>query len=146
VGLFLFFYREMNIPWLKKYFGRLYLAVLWSLVVLILLALPGQMLPNEPTFSIPNLDKFVHICLFGGFVVLWCLYTSTKLHSTQKRLRVFFFIFIVAVTFGITMEYVQKYFIPFRDFSLGDIIADMIGAGLAYGLCNTLLVVENNAR
>ncbi len=33
--------------------------------------------------------------------------------------------------YGIGMEYVQKYFIPGRDFDLADIIADMIGAGLA---------------
>jgi VanZ family protein len=37
---------------------------------------------------------------------------------------------------GIGMEFVQKYWIPFRDFDTEDIIADMIGAGLAYGVSN----------
>jgi len=35
---------------------------------------------------------------------------------------------------------VQKYFIPFRDFDTEDIIADMIGAGLGYGVSNVLFI------
>ena len=131
---------------LKKYFGKLFFAVSWTIIVLILLSLPGTMLPDEPSFKIPNLDKFVHICLFGGFVLLWCMYISRKQQSTRKLLQSFFYIFIIAVSFGITMEYVQKYFIPFRDFELGDIIADMVGAGLAYGICNVTLVEEKHAH
>ena len=132
---------------LKKYFGKLFFAVSWTIIVLVLLSLPGTMLPDEPSFKIPNLDKFVHICLFGGFVLLWCLYISRRQHdSTKNHLKWFFYIFIIAVSFGITMEYVQKYFIPFRDFELGDIIADMIGAGLAYGICNITLVEEKHTH
>jgi VanZ family protein len=132
--------------WLKKYFGKLYIAIAWSVILLILLTLPGNMLPNEPSFQIPNLDKVVHIGLFGGFVVLWCLYTSTRKLQQKKLVRFFFYIFIIGVVLGISMEYVQKYFIPFRDFELGDIIADMIGAGLAYGICNITLGVEKDAQ
>jgi VanZ family protein len=130
----------------KKYFSKLFFAVSWTVIILILLSLPGTMLPDEPSFKIPNLDKFVHICLFGGFVLLWCLYISRRRLTTRKLLRSFFYIFIIAVSFGITMEYVQKYFIPFRDFELGDIIADMIGAGLFYGICNVTLVEEKDAH
>lgn len=97
-------------------------------------------MPKEPTFIIPHLDKIVHIGLFGGFVTLWCFYYSLKGLPTQKILRIFFFIFILACVYGISMEYVQKYFIPNRDFDLGDIIADLIGAGLGYGICNTSLM------
>jgi VanZ family protein len=131
---------------LKKYFGKLYIAIAWSLVVLILLSLPGNMLPDEAAFKIPNLDKFVHICLFGGFVFLWCLYISCRHFSQKQNLKSFFYIFITGVILGITMEYVQKYFIPFRDFELGDIIADMIGAGVAYGICNVMLIEEKNTQ
>ena len=94
------------------------------------------MLPKEENFSIPQFDKIVHISLFGGFVMLWGMYTARKISGIKKRLILFFLIFIVAVVFGISMEYVQKYYIPMRDFDEADIIADMIGAGLAYGLIN----------
>jgi VanZ family protein len=125
---------------LKKYFAKMYWAIIWTTVIFILLSLPGSMIPNESTFVIPNFDKVVHIGLFGGFVVLWSLYFTTKLLPPKNLLRSFFLIFIIAVVYGIGMEYVQKYFIPLRYYDEADIIADMIGAGLAYGLCNITLI------
>ena len=38
------------------------------------------------------------------------------------------------------MEFVQKYFIPSRDFEIGDILADVVGAAIAYGICNIYLI------
>ncbi|MBN8855921.1 MAG: VanZ family protein [Sphingobacteriales bacterium] len=119
---------------LKKYLGKIYSAIGWTFMVILLLSLPGSMLPNESHFSIPQFDKFVHITLFGGFVLLWNFYLSTRPLSTKKLLRWFFFIFMVGNALGIGMEFVQKYWIPFRDFDTVDIIADMIGAGVGYGV------------
>lgn len=126
--------------YLRKYFAKLYIAISWTVIIFILLSLPGSMLPKESTFLIPNFDKVVHISLFGGFVLLWSLYYSVKQLSAKRKLRSFFFIFIIAVVYGIGMEYVQKYFIPLRYFDEADIIADMIGAGLAYGISNLMLI------
>jgi len=125
---------------LRRYLGKLYIAVSWTLIIFILLALPGSMLPKEQGFSIPNFDKLVHIGLFGGFVLLWCFYYSRKQLPFRKLLRIFFFIFIIGSAYGIGMEYVQKYFIPFRDFDTVDIISDLIGAGLGYGISNVSLI------
>jgi hypothetical protein len=44
------------------------------------------------------------------------------------------------------MEYVQKYFIPLRDLDPADMVADMIGAGIAYGVANIFLIVERDAH
>ncbi len=52
----------------------------------------------------------------------------------------FFWIFVIAAVYGAGMEFVQKYFIPGRDFEVGDILADLIGASLAYGTSNILLL------
>jgi VanZ family protein len=38
------------------------------------------------------------------------------------------------------MEYIQLYYIPGRSFDKGDIIADIVGASLAYGLSNIKLL------
>ena len=56
----------------------------------------------------------------------------------KRLLSLFFAVFILGVIYGIGSEYIQKYFIPLRDFDEADIIADMIGASLAYGLSNIL--------
>jgi VanZ family protein len=127
---------------LRKYFGNLYSPVIWTLIIGILLAMPGSMLPNETHFAIPQFDKIVHISLFGGFVFLWNLYLSVRPIQRARLLRLFFLVFILAEAYGIGMEYVQKYFIPLRDFDEADIIADIIGAGLAYGLSNILLLKD----
>lgn len=129
------------LPFLRKYFSALYVPVTWTVIIGILLCLPGSALPNEAVFKIPQFDKIVHICLFGGFVFLWDLYMSNRLSGTRPLLRWFFFFYVVANVYGIGMEYVQKYWIPGRDYDLADMIADMIGAGLAYG-CSHLFLLE----
>jgi VanZ family protein len=143
-NMLLFSFLAERMYWLQKYFGRLFFALVWSIIILILLTIPGSLLPKEDSFKIPQFDKFVHITLFAGFVMVWCMYYARKVDDAQKRLRSFFYIFCVAVAYGITMEYVQKYFIPMRDFDLADIIADMIGAGIAYGLSNIYFVQKRS--
>jgi VanZ family protein len=128
------------IPFLRKYFANIFWPIVWTLIIGILLAMPGSMLPNETHFTIPQFDKVVHISLFGGFVFLWNLYFSSRSISTPKLLRLFFLIFLLAEAYGIGMEYVQKYYIPGRDFDEADIIADIIGAGLAYGISTMTLL------
>ena len=128
------------INFLKKYLGNIYIPLLWTLIIIILLCMPGQMLPSEQGFSIPQFDKVVHISLFGGFVFLWNLYLSKRYTALKKLLKLFFLTFILGNTLGIGLEFIQKYFIPMRDFDLADIIADMIGAGIAYGLSTLLLI------
>ena len=130
------------INFIRKYLGNIYIPLIWTLTIIILLTLPGQMLPSEQKFSIPQFDKFVHISMFGGFVFLWNLYLSRRYTAIKKLLGLFFFIFILGDALGIGMEFVQKYFIPNRDFDLADIIADMIGAGIAYGLSTILLLTD----
>jgi VanZ family protein len=103
-------------------------SVLWTIVIFILLALPGNMLPNENRLAIPNLDKYVHIILFGSFVFLWSFYYGAKLGLRKFPYRRSFFIVFIACLYGIAMEYVQKYFIPNRDYDIYDIAADVVGA------------------
>lgn len=132
------------IIFLKKYLGNIYSPLVWSLIIGILCCMPGSMLPSESHFTIPQFDKVVHISMFGGFVFLWNLYLSTRQGLREyKLIRLFFLIFILAVAYGIGMEYMQKYYIPGRDFDEADIIADMLGASLAYGLSNLFLLQQD---
>jgi VanZ family protein len=103
-------------------------ALLWTIIIFILLALPGNMLPNENHLAIPNMDKYVHIILFGSFVFLWSLYYGSKREKNNYFYRTSLVILIIACLYGTAMEYVQKYFIPNRDFDIYDIAADVIGA------------------
>jgi hypothetical protein len=146
IGIFLFYYSVKLIVLIKTLLSNILIPVAWTIMIIVLLALPGNMLPSEQGFSIPNFDKAVHITLFGGMVFLWCFYFYSKKIAVKKLLSAFFIVYVCANVLGIGMEFVQKYFIPFRDFELGDIIADMIGAGIAYGFCNMFLIEEKNSQ
>ena len=107
-------------------------ALAWTLFIFILLTIPGKMLPDENQLTIPNLDKLVHIMLFGCFVFLWSFYFASRKDLHNGLNKKLFRIFLIACLFGIAMDFVQKYFIPNRDFDIYDIAADIIGAICGY--------------
>jgi VanZ family protein len=117
---------------LYKFFSSRIPALLWTITIFILLALPGNMLPNENHLAIPNLDKYVHIILFGSFVFLWSFYYASKEEKRNYPFRKSVLILIIACLYGTAMEYVQKYFIPNRDFDIYDITADVVGAVMGF--------------
>lgn len=125
---------------MKKHFGRLYTPLAWTLLIEILLCLPGPSLPDTGSFEIPYFDKIIHIVIFGVFVLLWCLYYSKKRLSIDTLKVIFFWIYIAALFNGIAIEYIQLYLIPYRSFDQGDIIADVVSAGVVYGICNVKLL------
>jgi VanZ family protein len=128
------------VNFLKRYFSAWYVPLLWTVIVGTLCFLPGSMIPSESHFGIPQFDKFVHISMFGGFVFLWNLFEANRVSDAGRLLKLFFVWYVLGNVYGIGTEYVQKYWIPGRDYDQADIIADMIGAGLGYGLSNLWLI------
>ena len=102
-------------------------AVAWTIIIFVLLALPGNMLPDETHMGIPQLDKYVHLVLFGSFVFLWSFYYTAK-EGKRNLQRLYLRIVVIACLYGTAMEFIQKYFIPNRDFDIYDIAADVAGA------------------
>jgi VanZ like family len=100
-------------------------AIIWSAIIFVLLAMPGSGLFNETWFSQVQLDKFVHAILFFVLTWLW-------VHYLQKGktipLAILLLIGAIATLYGIAMEYIQLY--VGRDFSVGDMVADGVGAFL----------------
>ena len=127
----------------KNLFGKLLVPLGWTIFMETLFFLPGSTLPDESSFHIPNLDKYVHIFLFAAFVSLWCYYFYRRQKPPHALKVVFFVIWLIAAFNGVLIEYIQLNFIPGRSFDKGDIIADMTGAGLAYGICNIKLLRIN---
>ncbi len=120
-------------------------ALVWTLLVFILLTIPGKMLPDENQLTIPNLDKLVHIILFGCFVFLWSFYFASRKDLHTPLNKKLFHILLIACLFGTAMEFIQKYFIPNRDFDIYDIAADIIGAICGYLIARLIVrvVIKN---
>ena len=128
---------------IKKLLGNLIAPIIWTVFMQVLFCLPGDSLPDESSFHIPNLDKYVHVFLFSTFVFLWCYYFYRRGKSLKTLKVAFFIVWLIAAFNGIIIEFIQLNFIPGRSFDKGDIIADMAGAGLAYGISNIKLLRTN---
>lgn len=114
----------------KKAFG-ITVAVGWLIFVTILLCTPGSRLPKLDWSNKIWLDKWAHIFLFFVLVILWCrVYLLNKARTDLKK--PFTTILILSVIYGVIMEIIQHYLIPFRSFDYGDMIADAIGSAAGY--------------
>ena len=112
------------------------LPIVWLLMILVLLCIPGFALPKSEFLTGIDIDKFVHIFLFGILVLLWNTHYAQKNTGLQFMVNTFFMVFLLVAAWGIFMEFIQFYFIPNRDFDIADITADLIGSSLAYGFSN----------
>jgi VanZ family protein len=125
---------------LKQLLRSIYIPLAWTIFIQVLLCLPGNQLPSEGFFEIPEFDKIIHVIFFGFLVISWCYYFRMQTFEEKRLKNAFFVIFLLAATNGIVIEYIQFYFIPFRSFDKGDIIADLLSASVAYGFCNVKLL------
>lgn len=101
-------------------------AILWIILILVLCMLPGKDIPHTGWFSLKNLDKVVHFGMFGGIVFFLALgYYRQKKHVPVQML----FMFVLCAAFyGLTIEFVQKYYAVDRSFDMQDAAADTLGA------------------
>jgi VanZ family protein len=102
----------------------------WLLMVTFLLCLPGQEFPKMTWLGKIWFDKWVHIGLFLVMVIFWCRALSFKNPGKLKTL--FGRIVLLSIIYGVVMELVQQFFIPFRSFEFLDIVADGIGSLAGY--------------
>jgi len=107
-----------------KIFRNPLVAILWFVFITILFFLPGSSLPKETWFTKVQIDKWAHVGLFAVLLFLCC-----GAFSNGKSRRVMLML-VVAVIYGLLVEFIQKNFIPNRDFDLLDLACDTIGAML----------------
>lgn len=107
---------------------------------------PADSLPKDIGFFsfIPCFDKFVHAGMFGGFAFLlfWLL-------KGQGRIKkVFLFSFLFSVSFGILTEVLQLLLTEIiqRKFEWMDFLADIIGVGIALGICYFIVYSKQKIR
>ncbi|MFV0605956.1 MAG: VanZ family protein [Niabella sp.] len=116
----------------------------WLLLTTILLVLPGSAFPKETWLSKIYFDKWVHIGLFAIMVWLFCRAKYQHSTTTPDLKAAFLTITILIIGYGIVMEFIQKYFVPYRSFDVGDIIADAAGAFLGYFVSYRLFLKQTS--
>lgn len=101
-------------------------------IATILFCIPGKEFPEEHWFAKIFLDKWIHVGLFASLVLLWSLPFIQRSYASAKIHRLFLWIALGFVTYGIAIEFIQGHFIPHRSFGVDDIIADGIGCGIGF--------------
>jgi VanZ family protein len=106
--------------------------IAWFFLVLILICLPGDDLPpTDDWMSAVYFDKWVHIGMFSVLSYLFMLPVAKSALPLRAKLQNIIKIAICVSLWGITTEFIQKFFIPGRSFDLCDWAADSFGAALA---------------
>lgn len=113
------------------------------LIVLVLTCMPGKDVPEISWLDGIYFDKWVHAAMFGGLTLLfsWPFYKSN--FSPQERLHYFIKIALAASIWGLTIEFIQKFYAVNRDFDLLDWAADSFGALVAFLICKKILITDN---
>ncbi|CAL1521412.1 VanZ family protein [Chitinophaga sp. MM2321] len=101
-------------------------ATVWIIMILVLCTLPSKDLPSNSFFDEIHFDKIVHFGMFGGIV----LFLSLGVYWQKKHIAaVTLFLFVlVAASYGLAIEFIQKYWAVGRSFDMYDVLADTLGA------------------
>jgi len=121
--------------------------IAWFFIVGILTLMPAKDVPEVGWMdNIPNFDKFVHAVLFGGLVFLFSLPFIISHLSKKQKINYLIRISLASVIWGITIEFLQKFYVPSRDFDLLDWAADSVGVILSLWLVIVILKRLENKK
>jgi len=100
-------------------------AILWAMLIFGLSSIPGL---STPEIGIKPTDKLAHLVEFGifGYLITRAFYHS---NFSLRRYSIALGI-TLGILYALSDEFHQS-FVPGRDVSLGDIIADSLGVVLA---------------
>jgi len=113
-----------NIP-VKKFIP----GIAWFFLTLILISIPGYDLPDVDEWLIEiNFDKFIHTGLFAVLAYLFMRPVAKSPLPEKEKWNWLIKITVATIIWGITTEFIQKFFIPRRSFTMGDWMADGLGA------------------
>ncbi len=122
-------------PWLKK----LWPALLWSVIILLLTGLPGSYFPKVTTFwDWLEPDKAVHLFIFGVLAFLILYGYREQYFISRKRYLFGIAAVIVTALYGLTTEVLQYYVFIGRSGNRFDFFADTVGAFLGWLLFSYL--------
>ena len=108
----------------SKFFRYKSIAIAWFIIMCVLFFLPGSDLPQANWLDAIYFDKWVHIGLFAVLIFLWR--SSFDLDFNHYN----WVLLLSALLYGLSVEFIQKYWVPNRSFDLYDLLADMTGSVL----------------
>jgi VanZ family protein len=102
-------------------------AMFGLLVATLLFCLPGDRFSKASWLEELELDKVVHVGLFAMLVFLWCMPARARIRDVRRVNKMYIWITLSFVSYGIIIEFIQRDLIPYRSFDIFDIVADTTG-------------------
>lgn len=103
--------------------------ILWSLVILWVISIPGNNIPKTPFLAIPHFDKLVHFGIFAVFAFL-LNYGLSKQSSVFCQKYQYTIALLIGVIYSAATELLQYIFISVRTGEFWDFMANTIGCML----------------
>ena len=109
-------------------------ALAWSLIILLLTGLPGNVFPEIKTFwDWLSPDKVVHLIMFGTLSFL-ILFGYRHLYAGNNKQKLVWAAVLTTIAYGFLTEVLQYYVFIGRSGNVYDALADAIGAVLGWWL------------
>ncbi len=99
------------------------LPLLWAGFIAVLTLIPGSALRSPKLLTFSHADKIVHLIFYT--ILAYLLLRATKKSKTPPKTKNM--ILVLVITYGIALEYAQKYTNMSRSFENLDIIANIGG-------------------
>lgn len=103
-------------------------AIIWFIISIVLLTLPGNDLPHNSFFDLPFFDKYVHFGMFFLLTVLFSFPFYKLPDKTTAVISIFYKVSFFVILYGVIMEFVQKFFTFERSFDVVDMLFDSLGS------------------
>lgn len=102
-------------------------AIIWTLVTMVLISIPGSAFPSTSLFKIPHFDKLVHLGIFAVFALLanYGLYMQRDFFFSRYHYTISL---VSGVIFGVITEWFQLHYVPGRSGEWPDLLADVLGS------------------
>lgn len=109
-------------------------AVIWTIIVLGLSAMPGTFIPSFSWSDLISLDKLAHATVY----CILTLFICGGFQAQEQNHKLIIREIIIAIGFscfwGASMEWMQGTFFPSRAFEFLDMLANCTGAFIGWGI------------
>ena len=118
-----------------------WIALCWTGVVLFFCLAPSN---DIPAVNIHNLDKLVHAFFHFVFTILWFLFFKKQVKK-KNQLKLLVVAVVFSVLFGIGIEILQDQFTTSRNGDFFDVLANFMGAVIAFSFVLFAKKIKNRS-
>jgi len=104
--------------------------IMWGIIIMILMGLPGHDFPNTSFINIPNFDKIVHFGLFFVFVFLLLRGFAKQFQFAFLKNNALLISLLIGIAYGGLTEILQGTVFIERTCDFYDFLADTVGCVL----------------